>query len=100
MTLTFVSKGVKQPVFCMMGFPDLQELHQVADAARHGCFFRGRCIQDAVDKGVRGNVVPRPALDGLVPPEAGPSGEPGSPHPLCRFSFSWREPGSPQGRKA
>ena len=47
-----------------------------------------RCIQDAVDKGVRGNVVPRPALDELVPPEAVPSGEPGSPHPLCRFSLS------------
>ena len=41
MTLTFVFKGAKQPVFCVMGFPDLQELHQVADAARHGCFFRG-----------------------------------------------------------
>ena len=41
MTLTFISKGAKQPVFCVMGFPDLQELHQVADAARHGRFSRG-----------------------------------------------------------
>ena len=60
-------------------------------------FPRARCIQDAVDKGVRGNVVPRPVPSrsaSLALPGAGISGEPGSPEQR-KFS-GWRELGSPE----
>ena len=61
-------------------------------------FPRARCIQDAVDKGVRGNVVPRPAPLPLLFPERASQGNPvplnkedfldgGNPLPLNKEDF-------------
>ena len=61
-------------------------------------FPRARCIQDAVDKGVRGNVVPRPAPLPLLFPERASQGnlvplnkenflDGGNPLPLNKEDF-------------
>ena len=47
-------------------------------------FPRARCIQDAVDKGVRGNVVPRPAPLSFLWPERASQG---NPVPLNKEDF-------------
>ena len=62
MTLTFVFQGREATcILCDELFQIYKNFTKLRMLQATDVFPRARCIQDAVDKGVRGNVVPRPA---------------------------------------